>query len=47
MALLGGRWITPQEMLTPATLGRMVRVNMSRSKRPLGLRGAQTAAAAT
>ena len=44
MALMGGRWITPQEMLTPATLGRMLRVNMSRSKRPLGLRGAQTAA---
>ncbi len=46
MALMGGRWITPQEMLTPATLGRMLRVNMSRSKRPLGLRGVQTAAPA-
>lgn len=38
MAEMGGRWITPQEMLTPRTIGRVLRVNLSRSKRPTGLR---------
>lgn len=47
MALMGGRWITPRQMLTPATLWRMLRVNMSRSKRPLGLRAAQTSTPVT
>jgi flavin-dependent dehydrogenase len=46
MALMGGRWITPRQLLTPATFGRILRVNMSRSKRPLGLRGAQAVAPA-
>ncbi len=40
MALMGGRWITPQEMMTPATIGRIVRVNLSRASSPLGLRRA-------
>jgi len=49
MSLMGGRWITPRQMLTPATIARIVRVNISRSKRPLGLQGAPspTAAVAT
>jgi menaquinone-9 beta-reductase len=38
MALMGGRWITPQQMMTPATLVRMLRVNVSRKRRPIGLR---------
>lgn len=38
MALMGGRWITPQQLLTPATFARMIRVNLSRKYRPLGLR---------
>ncbi len=38
MALMGGRWITPQQMLNPATIGRIVRVNLSRSRRPVGLK---------
>lgn len=38
MALMGGRWITPQQLLTPRTVGRMVRVNLSRTKHPTGLR---------
>ncbi|HSZ70942.1 MAG TPA: NAD(P)/FAD-dependent oxidoreductase [Solirubrobacteraceae bacterium] len=50
MAQMGGRWITPQEMMTPRTIGRMLRVNISRSKRPRGLRerpaGAPVAAVA-
>jgi menaquinone-9 beta-reductase len=37
MAQMGGRWISPQEMMTPATLGRIVRSNLSRA-RPIGLR---------
>jgi flavin-dependent dehydrogenase len=40
MTEMGGRWIKPQEMLTPGTLGRVLRVNLSRSKRPTGLRRA-------
>jgi hypothetical protein len=49
MAKMGGRWITPQEMLTPGTLGRVLRVNLARSKRPTGLRLAEqpTSAAST
>jgi 2-polyprenyl-6-methoxyphenol hydroxylase-like FAD-dependent oxidoreductase len=42
LALMGGRWITPRQMLTPRTLGRMVRVNLSRTKRPRGLRAQRT-----
>lgn len=38
MALMGERWITPQQMLTPAVLGRVIRVNLSRRSAPLGLR---------
>jgi hypothetical protein len=41
MALMGGRWITPQQLLTPRTVARMIRVNLSRSKRPMGLRAQQ------
>jgi 2-polyprenyl-6-methoxyphenol hydroxylase-like FAD-dependent oxidoreductase len=37
MAQMGGRWITPQELMTPGTLGRILRVNLSRA-RPKGLR---------
>jgi 2-polyprenyl-6-methoxyphenol hydroxylase-like FAD-dependent oxidoreductase len=38
MAAMGGRWITPQEMLTPATIGRMLTVNVNPRRRPTGLR---------
>ncbi len=38
VALMGGRWITPQQVLTPGMIGRMLRVNLSRSRRPTGLR---------
>jgi len=41
MAEMGGRWITPQQMLTPATLGRILRVNLTRGRRPIGLRRQQ------
>lgn len=44
MALMGGRWITPQQMLNPATIARIVRVNLSRSKRPVGLKTRPAAA---
>jgi menaquinone-9 beta-reductase len=37
MAEMGGRWITPQQMLTPGTIARMLRVNLSGGKRPIGL----------
>jgi menaquinone-9 beta-reductase len=47
MAEMGGRWITPQEMLNPATLGRILRVNISRSRRPTGLRTAERSVAAS
>jgi 2-polyprenyl-6-methoxyphenol hydroxylase-like FAD-dependent oxidoreductase len=40
MGAMGARWITPQQMLTPATLARLARVNLSRSRRPIGLRRA-------
>jgi hypothetical protein len=46
MALMGGRWITPQQTLNPATMVRIVRVNLSRSRRPVGLKIAPPAAAA-
>lgn len=38
MALMGGRWITPQQMMNPPTIARMLRVNLSRSRRPVGLK---------
>jgi menaquinone-9 beta-reductase len=47
MAKMGGRWITPQEMLTPGTLGRILRVNVTRSRRPTGLLRARQPAAAS
>jgi flavin-dependent dehydrogenase len=47
MSEMGGRWITPQQMLNPATLGRILRVNLSRSRRPTGLRKPQPTAAAS
>jgi 2-polyprenyl-6-methoxyphenol hydroxylase-like FAD-dependent oxidoreductase len=37
IAEMGGRWIKPQEMMTPGTIGRIVRANLSRA-RPNGLR---------
>jgi 2-polyprenyl-6-methoxyphenol hydroxylase-like FAD-dependent oxidoreductase len=46
MALMGGRWITPQQMMNPATIGRIVRVNLSRSRRPVGLKTRPAAVAA-
>jgi 2-polyprenyl-6-methoxyphenol hydroxylase-like FAD-dependent oxidoreductase len=45
MAMMGGRWITPQQLLTPATIGRLVRVNLDPRRRARGLRRAQPAAA--
>lgn len=44
MAMMGGRWITPQQLLTPATIGRLVRVNLDPRRRPSGLRRARPAA---
>ena len=41
LALMGGRWITPQQMLTPGIFGRLLRVNLSRASRPRGLRTQQ------
>ena len=46
MALTGERWIQPQKMLTPGLIARMLRVNLSRGRRPLGLRRAATSTAA-
>jgi menaquinone-9 beta-reductase len=46
MMLMGERWIPPQKMLTPALIGRMLRVNLSRGRRPLGLRRAAPSVAA-
>ena len=37
-ALFGERWIKPTQLLTPGTLGLMIRANLSRGARPLGLR---------
>ncbi len=45
MAMMGGRWITPQQLLTPGTLGRLVKVNLSPSRRPAGLRKQQAVSA--
>jgi 2-polyprenyl-6-methoxyphenol hydroxylase-like FAD-dependent oxidoreductase len=38
MAQMGGRWIRPQEMLTPGTLARIARVNLSPRSSQNGLR---------
>ncbi|HET8673643.1 MAG TPA: NAD(P)/FAD-dependent oxidoreductase [Thermoleophilaceae bacterium] len=46
MSLMGSRWITPQELLTPALLARVIRVNLSRGRAPVGLRRAPSVAAA-
>lgn len=46
MMLMGERWIPPQKMLTPALIGRIIRVNLSRGRRPLGLRRAASSVAA-
>jgi hypothetical protein len=46
MALMGERWISPQEMLTPRVLGRILRVNLRRGGTPLGLRRSAPQAAA-
>ena len=46
MALMGERWIQPQKMLTPGLIARMIRVNLSRGRTPLGLRRAASSAAA-
>jgi flavin-dependent dehydrogenase len=46
MALMGERWIPPQKMLTPGLIARMIRVNLSRGRAPIGLRrGASSVAA--
>jgi flavin-dependent dehydrogenase len=37
MAELGGRWSTPREVMTLGMVGRILRVNLSRAKRPTGL----------
>jgi menaquinone-9 beta-reductase len=36
-ALFGERWIKPTELLTPSTIGRTIRANVSRTARPSGL----------
>jgi flavin-dependent dehydrogenase len=38
MGLMGERWITPPEMLTPTTLARVLRVNLTPRTAPIGLR---------
>jgi flavin-dependent dehydrogenase len=45
MVLMGGRWITPQQMLNPATIAKIVRVSLSRSSRPVGLKVVSATAA--
>jgi flavin-dependent dehydrogenase len=40
VALMGERWITPPELLTPRTLARVLRVNLTPRSRPIGLRRA-------
>jgi flavin-dependent dehydrogenase len=47
IAKMGGRWITPQEMLTPGTVGRILRFNVMRSRQATGLRRAQQPASAS
>ena len=37
-ALFGERWIKPQQLLTPSTFGLILRANLSRGRKPLGLR---------
>jgi 2-polyprenyl-6-methoxyphenol hydroxylase-like FAD-dependent oxidoreductase len=37
-ALFGERWIQPRELLTPGTIGRVVKANVSRKARPQSLR---------
>jgi flavin-dependent dehydrogenase len=37
LLLMTARWITPREMLAEGMLGRILRVNLSRRARPLGL----------
>ena len=37
-ALFGERWIKPTELLTPSTMGLMIRANLSRTAKPLGLK---------
>jgi 2-polyprenyl-6-methoxyphenol hydroxylase-like FAD-dependent oxidoreductase len=44
MALMGERWISPQKMLTPGLIARMIRVNLTPRSAPLGLRGTASAA---
>jgi flavin-dependent dehydrogenase len=46
MALMGERWIPPQKMLTPGLIARMIRVNLSRRRAPIGLRRAPSSVAA-
>jgi flavin-dependent dehydrogenase len=41
MGIMGSRWITPQQMLTPATFARILRVNL-RAPSPIGLRAPRT-----
>jgi len=38
LAKMGGRWITPQELMTPGTLARMVGANLRPARRATGLR---------
>jgi len=45
MMLMGERWIPPHKMLTPGLIARMIRVNLSRRSRPLGLRRAASSVA--
>lgn len=45
MTLMGSRWITPQQMLNPATVARIARVSLSRGRRPVGLKTRPLAAA--
>jgi menaquinone-9 beta-reductase len=45
MMLMGERWIPPHKMLSPGLIARMIRVNLSRARRPLGLRRAASSVA--
>ncbi len=44
MGLMGERWVSPQSALSPATMARAVRVNLSRKRPPIGLRRAASVA---
>jgi flavin-dependent dehydrogenase len=46
MGMMGERWIPPQKMLTPGLIARMIRVNLSRRRKPIGLRRAAPSVAA-